>query len=447
MGVAGLRATLNDPNVQNRMREVLRDKAPAFCSSLITISNDYKFQNVEPHSILGSAMIAATLDLPIEKSLGFAHIVPYGSKAQFQIGAKGLVQLALRSGQYKKMNAFCVNRDAFGGYDEVGDPVILWDKLDETEEIVGYAFAWTLVTGFTKIVYWTKEKVEQHAAKYSQAYRYGKQNPSKADSPWFTAFDQMALKTVIKSGITHWGIMSVQLQTAVRMDNAAVADIDAPPEYIDNTNGVHQIKQATVDSAVLNPAGNPEDDQVPMVEVAVSPEVGYAPAAPPPSTPPPPPVAPQPKVVPMPATKPQPAPVTPTPVPVASPPLARPMGRPANRKPEPAPTPAVAAPAPAPEAPSEHEQAAPSQPVSSTPTPPEEPASSPQEELAAVFERCDFDDYKGYFQTTDFAVFNQIKEAKTWTELPTEHCKDVLSRPPIKGKTLVMKIMSVISPA
>lgn len=230
-----LRWYLEDPaaGYQARLNQLLGERMPQFCSSLVNLASSSKqFRMVRPTSIITAGVIAATLDLPIDKNLGFAWIVPYGQVAQFQIGYKGYVQLALRSGRYAGMNAVLVNAEALGGYDQIGDPLIKWELLDETKPAVGYAFAWRLTSGFSKIVYWPKSKVEAHAQRYSQAYKQKKQ-----DSPWFTNFDQMALKTLITNALRRWGIMSVEdrgLQLALERDQSAAIDIDAVPIYPDN---------------------------------------------------------------------------------------------------------------------------------------------------------------------------------------------------------------------
>lgn len=239
-----LRALLEDDQsgYKRRIEAMLGVKrAPQFISSLITLSNSSAaFSKVKPQSIIAAGAIAATLDLPIDKNLGFAWVIPYGELAQFQIGYKGWVQLALRTGRYAGMNAVIVNEDALGGFDEIGDPIIYWDVLDETKPAIGYAVAWKLTTGFTKIVYWSLEKVKAHAERYSQAYRYGLNNPTRKnaqDSPWFTDFDKMGLKTVVTNGLRRWGIMSVEyqeLQFAYDRDQSAAIDIDATPIYPDN---------------------------------------------------------------------------------------------------------------------------------------------------------------------------------------------------------------------
>src|SRR5256714_10942353 len=217
---------LDQTNYRRRFEEMLGARAPQYISSIITVYKGFS-QPVEPSSVIAAAAIAATLDLPIEKNLGFAHIVPYGNVAQFQMGYKGFIQLALRSGQYKSLNAQPINKEALKGYDEIGDPIIDWAKLDTTQEPIGYAFAWKLVSGFTKTIYWSKDKIRAHAERYSQAYR-----KKKTDSPWFTSFDQMSLKTVIKDGLNHWGILSVQLQKAMVFDQTTMKDLDAEPVAI-----------------------------------------------------------------------------------------------------------------------------------------------------------------------------------------------------------------------
>jgi recombination protein RecT len=233
-----VRALVEKPAYQKRFEEVLGKRAPQFLSSLITLSNDTNLAQCEPNSMVSGAMIAATLDLPLEKQLGFAHLVPYRGKdgvqrAQFQIGYKGYIQLAHRSGQYAKMNARVVNAEAFDGYDEVGEPKINWAKLDETLSAIGCVFAFQLINGFTKVCFWSKEKIEAHAARFSAAVKYKKQ-----DSPWFTNPDAMWKKTLIINELRAWGILSVQMEKAMRFDQSVVkGDVvadDLNADYVDN---------------------------------------------------------------------------------------------------------------------------------------------------------------------------------------------------------------------
>lgn len=223
-----LASLLRQPNYANRFKEVLGDRAGQFVSSVLSVGATMK--DVEPTSIISSAMIAASLDLPINKNLGFAWIVPYSDKgrkvAQFQMGYKGFIQLALRTGQYSRMNVRGVNAEALGGHDEVGEPIIDWSKIDETKESVGYAFAFKLTNGFTKVCYWSRAKVEGHARQYSQSYR------GQRESPWKTHFDAMAMKTVVKNELSRWGMLSVQFQEALFADQSV--ETDDGPQFMDN---------------------------------------------------------------------------------------------------------------------------------------------------------------------------------------------------------------------
>lgn len=232
---------LDQPAYKARFAQILGERAPQFASSLISIANSSKLlAQADPRTLIAAGMIAATLDLPIDRNLGFAWIVPYSGQAQFQMGYRGYVQLAMRSGQYAGMNAFKVNAEALGGHNKIGDRVIVWDNLDETKPAVGYAFAWELVNGFSKLVYWPIEKVAKHAEKYSQSHRshLDKNIQKGRDCRWCSDFDAMALKTIVKNAIGRWGIMSIQMQNqmnvATQFDQATAIDIEAAPIYQDN---------------------------------------------------------------------------------------------------------------------------------------------------------------------------------------------------------------------
>lgn len=221
---------LKTPAYAQRFREVLKDRSDQFISSVLSVGNT--MPDVEPRSIIASAMNAAALNLPVNKNLGFAWIVPYkkgGVKvAQFQMGYKGFIQLALRTGTYERLNAKPINQEAFAGFDSVGEPIIHWEKIDETKPTIGYVVAWKLVNGFTKVCYWDKAKVEAHAQRYSESYKGG------FDSPWKSDFDKMAMKTVIKNELSRWGILSIELERALKTDQAVIKE-DGEPEFIDVT--------------------------------------------------------------------------------------------------------------------------------------------------------------------------------------------------------------------
>lgn len=219
---------IESPAYFRRIEHLLKERAPQFCASLAQLFNSTPaLQKCEPNSIFAAALIAAALDLPIEKNLGFAHIVPYGTQAQFQLGYKGYIQLGLRTNQYKQMNACGINAEAWGGYDDVGDPLILWKNLDPAKPSIGFVFAFKLISGFTKVVYWSRERAMAHAMKYSKSFAGG------YDSVWKTNPDSMCLKTTVRDGMSHWGIMSVQIQRALTEDYGSRVNTDAPPSYPD----------------------------------------------------------------------------------------------------------------------------------------------------------------------------------------------------------------------
>jgi recombination protein RecT len=226
-----VKSLLAQPVYKKRFEEVLGSKSGGFIASIVQASRSSQLTRCEPVSVIAAAFTAATLDLPIDKNLGFAHIVPYAGKAQFQMGYKGYIQLALRTGQYAAMNDFIVNQEAFKSYDPItGELDIDREKLDEfSVNVIGYGFYFKLVSGFSKMVYWPKTKIEKHAARYSQAYR-----ANKKDSPWFTDFNSMALKTIIINTLRKYGILSIQMETAMKYDQSVRTSLnDDEPDYVD----------------------------------------------------------------------------------------------------------------------------------------------------------------------------------------------------------------------
>lgn len=263
---------VKQPRYADRFREVLRERAPQFISSLLQIGNSLG-DDCEPRSIISSAMIAASLDLPVDRNLGFAWLVPYkqdGQKfAQFQIGWKGIVQLAQRSGQYRNISVpRGINAEAFKGYDSIGIPQIEWNAVDETKPAIGYAFGWRLVNGGESIFYWPVEKIEAHAKRYSQAFR------SASNSPWKTHFPEMCKKTVVKNSFSQFGILSIQMQKAIEVDSAVVRDVDHDPEYLDKPQEETQPQSKPAFVKQEEPArrGRPPKNQEPQEQQPAKPE-------------------------------------------------------------------------------------------------------------------------------------------------------------------------------
>jgi recombination protein RecT len=233
------------PSYRMRFDEVLgKERAAAFLGSLTALTAEKSLGECEPRSVVAAAFIAATLDLPIQKGLGFAWIIPYkegGGKpvAQFQIGWKGIVQLALRSGQFRRLNAYPVNQDAFKGNDEFAEAIIDHQSLDDEKDPAGFAVSWELLNGFRKTVYWTYAKCIRHAAKYSQSYRT--KGTSKRNA-WNTSEPEMCMKTVVNNAGKKWWPMSVSMERAFEADSTVRHDIDDEPTYIDaNTTEVEAL--------------------------------------------------------------------------------------------------------------------------------------------------------------------------------------------------------------
>ena len=214
------------PAYKSRFEEVLGKRANQFMASVVSASSSSALSKADPRSVIASAMVAATLDLPVNPTIGMAHIVAYGNVAQFQIGYKGLIQLALRSGQYLRLNAGPVNAGVFTGYDNMGEPILDWSKFDPLAPPAGYFAGWQLVNGFTKTAYWTKDQCLAHGKRFSKSF-------SSSSSPWKTDPDAMCTKTVLKLTLSKWGPLSIEMQKAMTHDQGAQRDVDAPIDYID----------------------------------------------------------------------------------------------------------------------------------------------------------------------------------------------------------------------
>ena len=228
-----LSALIKSPAVKDRFAEVLKTKGDSFLASVLTtVNNSALLQKAEPTTILSAAMVAASLELPIVPSLGFAALVPFRDGktgvcvCQFQIMTRGLVQLALRTGQYRRIEVEAVHageiksRNRFTGEIEFGEPT--------DNNVVGYLGFFELCNGFRKFMYMSNEEINEHAQKYSQTAKRGY-------GLWVDNFEAMAKKTVLKLLLAKWGPLSVEMQTALLRDQSAAADDNAQPTYVDNT--------------------------------------------------------------------------------------------------------------------------------------------------------------------------------------------------------------------
>ena len=231
----------NSSKIRKRFEEMLGENAGSFINSVLTaVNNNSKLKMCNSATILSAASTAATLKLPIVSSLGLAYIVPYkvqggGYQAAFQIGWKGFVQLAMRSGQYRRINADKVYEGQIKEIDFITGEPIRGEKI--SDRVIGYVAYFELINGFSKTLYMTFEDLKEHAKKYSQSYAYDVKSGRRA-SVWSTNFDAMAKKTVLKLLLSKFGIMNID-STSADMARALAADqsviqSDGTYRYIDN---------------------------------------------------------------------------------------------------------------------------------------------------------------------------------------------------------------------
>lgn len=224
--------------VQKRAIQILGEKkALSFTSSIISaVQMNPGLQECEPKSIFNAALLGESLNLSPSPQLGQYYLVPFnnknGKQAQFQIGYKGLIQLAIRSGQYKKLNVLAIKKGELINYDPLNEEIevnLIDDEVEREEtETIGYYAMFEYTNGFRKSIYWSKPKMIKHAEKYSAGYK-----AHKGYTFWEKDFDGMAYKTMLRQLISKWGIMSVEMQTAFESDMAVLKD-DGTKEYIDN---------------------------------------------------------------------------------------------------------------------------------------------------------------------------------------------------------------------
>ena len=235
-----------------------RISAEAFQGTLLTIvGNDSKLQECTAQSILSAASQALMLNLSLSKSLGYAYVIPYKNhkgktEAQFQIGWKGLVQLAQRSGLYKTIRSSVVYEGQIEDIDFITGKITRGQK--RSDEVIGYIAYFELINGFSANMYMSKQDMENHARIYSQSYGYDVKN-NKQNSMWSKNFDIMGTKTVLKLLLGKYGPLSVAMERAMQADQAAV-NADGTFRYIDND------KSSTIDIETGEIINDDDDDVI-----------------------------------------------------------------------------------------------------------------------------------------------------------------------------------------
>ena len=217
---------ISTPAYQKLINNTLRDekRAARFVSAITSaVAINPLLQECDPATILSGALLGESLGLSPSPQLGQYYLVPYDNRkrgvkeAQFQLGYKGYVQLALRSGYYKRLNVFAVKAGELKRWDPIMEELELEpiqdEELREKTETTGYVATFTYTNGFTKTLYWSRQKMEAHALRYSKGYA-----ARKGYTFWEKDFDAMAFKTMLRQLISKWGIMSIDLQNAFEQD-------------------------------------------------------------------------------------------------------------------------------------------------------------------------------------------------------------------------------------
>lgn len=237
-----VKTLVKQDKIKEMLNETLKGRASQFATSIINIVNgDRSLQGVNQISIIQSAMVAATLNLPIDKNLGYMWLVPYKGQAQAQIGYKGYIQLAQRTGQYKAMNTVVVHVGELISWNPLSEEVEYDPTKRTSDEVVGYVGYFRLVNGFEKTVYWTREQIDQHRQRFSKMS--GETEPTGV---WKTDFDAMALKTVIRNMLSKWGPLSIDMQEALKHDE------QEPVERLDIEADESEVASETTDSLIAD---------------------------------------------------------------------------------------------------------------------------------------------------------------------------------------------------
>lgn len=233
-------AYMTSTGVKNRINQIVGDEntGKRFISSIISaVSTNPSLAECDNASIVSGALLGEALKLSPSPQLGNYYLVPFENKdrgkvATFQLGYKGYIQLAIRSGQYKKLNVLAIKEGELIKYDPLNEEIevnLIDDEVKrEKAKTIGYYAMFEYVNGFRKAIYWSKEKMEKHALQYSKGYQ-----AKKGFTFWEKDFDAMAFKTMLRQLISKWGIMSVDMQTAYESDMAVINE-DGSKDYVDN---------------------------------------------------------------------------------------------------------------------------------------------------------------------------------------------------------------------
>ena len=269
-------AFLSTDAMKKKINEMVGgEKGQQFITAIISaVSTNPQLSECDHSTILSAALVGQALNLSPSPQLGQYYMVPFNDNkrgckvAQFQIGYKGYIQLAIRSGYYKKLNVLAIKEGELVKYDALNEDIEV--KLIEDEEerekapTIGYYAMFEYLNGFRKTLYWTKKHMEAHAEKYSMGYK-----AHKGYTFWEKDFDGMAYKTMLRQLISKWGIMSVDMQKAMESDMAEIKE-DGTYEYVDNeyevTEPIQEETQQEQQAVTENTEDNSTNEDDPFLQ-------------------------------------------------------------------------------------------------------------------------------------------------------------------------------------
>ena len=245
------------------INNTLQDPARAqrFIASISSaVATNPNLQSCDAGTVLAGALLGESLNLSPSPQLGHYYLVPFKDRATFILGYKGYIQLALRSGQYRRLNVVAIKKDELVSWDSLFEEIEVRPIADELQreaaETIGYYAMFEFINGFRKAMYWPKSKMEQHAKRYSKAYH-------KPDSFWQKDFDVMAYKTMLRQLLSKWGIMSLEMQIAYESEDRVISNAGngRAPVYLtgpdvvqitDDMNGAFESASPTEEGPTLN---------------------------------------------------------------------------------------------------------------------------------------------------------------------------------------------------
>ena len=253
-------AMISTPSYQKMINNTLKDPARVrrFVSSITSaVATNPMLQECDPATILSGALLGESLNLSPSPQLGQFYLVPFNNTkkgckdAQFQLGYKGYVQLALRSGYYKRLNVMAVKQGELVAWNPLTEEItlnLMDDELArEDAPSIGYVASFEYLNGFSKTIYWSREKMEAHALRYSKGY-----SSKKGYTFWEKDFDAMAYKTMLRQLISKWGVMSIDLQSAFEADSTAEDNDYMQAGKIEQPDAQSDIQEPPIDADVFS---------------------------------------------------------------------------------------------------------------------------------------------------------------------------------------------------